>query len=85
MTSYQVEREEYRQTLQKLVNLEEEFGLQERPDGRVRIRPGTEAIGRPVGAELPIYKGKLPTNETGMAKIHFNLSSLIPGFKSRRR
>ena len=47
------------------------------PTGKVKVIPGTEGKGRPMGADLPVYsQNEVDISEVGTKKALFNLRSL---------
>jgi hypothetical protein len=70
--------EEYKDTLENLLNDLYKLGLEnDPPKESVIIIPGTQSAGRPLGARLPVYpESECGTDEEGMGKTLFNLKSL---------
>jgi hypothetical protein len=68
----------YRNTLVGLKDELHRLGLEDDPPTEtVTVVEGTQGIGRPLGAKLPVYPDVCGTDEKGMKKILFNLKLLI--------
>jgi hypothetical protein len=68
----------YRETLTGLKNELRGLGLEDDPPTEtVTVVEGTQGIGRPLGAKLPVYPDACGIDEEGMKKILFNLKLLV--------
>lgn len=81
-----IERRNYRRKLETFKAYQLELGLElKQPTKVVRIVPGTEGEGRPVGGLLPLYpQEECGIDEFGMPRVLFNLF-VLTGFRPLRR